>query len=265
MSNILVFNFKNNFSISQEQRYTLWHNAWEVYVGRFANPHQDGIFLYDRIFGEARILDFSSKMVVSQYQQVHNLLGNWEVHSGDFNGSGRAQILLYDTRSGDAQFLRFGSNLSLIEEKSISGWGTNQVLYVGHFGQRTLSVMLYNPQAGQSTFIAFDSSLRVIHHYTISSWDHTSQILVGAFLDRSRCLASHTCAAGDDILVLNRKSGQVKQFIFSFGNNFKVFDNRAQAFLRQGAISIATLSAIDATSFSLATMLDTGIHNEELY
>ncbi len=236
-----------------------------MYAGRFANPHQDGIFLYDRIFGEARILDFNSKMVVSHYQQIHNLIGNWEVHSGDFNGSGRTQILLYDSSSGDAQFLRFGSKLSLVEEKTISGWGTGQVLYVGHFGQPTLSVMLYYPQAGQSTFIAFDSSLRAIHHYTISSWDQNSQVLVGAFLDRTRCLAMHSCATGDDILVLNRKTGQVKQYIFSFGNNFKVFDNRVQAFLREGAVPVATLSTIDATSFSLTTKLDTGIHNEELY
>jgi hypothetical protein len=263
--NIRVFNFKNNFSINQEQQYTLWHDAWEVYIGRFANPHQDGIFLYDRIFGEARIMDFNSKMVASHYQKIHNLPGNWEVHSGDFNGSGRAQILLYDTSRGDAKFLRFGSKLSLLEEKSISGWGTNQVLYVGHFGQPTLSVMLYSSKTGQSTFIAFDSSLRVVHHFTISSWGQNSQVLVGAFLDRARCLATHTCATGDDILVLDRKTGVVKQYIFSFGNKFKVFDNRVQAFLREGAVSVATLSTSDATSFSLSTTLDTGIHNEELY
>jgi hypothetical protein len=125
--------------------------------------------------------------------------------------------------------------------------------------------MLYSSKAGQSTFIAFDSSLRVVHHFTISSWGQNSQVLVGAFLDRARCLATHTCATGDDILVLNRKTGAVKQYIFSFGNKFKVFDNRVQAFLREGAVSVATLSTSDATSFSLANSLDTGIHNEELY
>jgi hypothetical protein len=65
--------------------------------------------------------------------------------------------------------------------------------------------------------------------------------------------------------VLDRKTGVVKQYIFSFGNKFKVFDNRVQAFLREGAVSVATLSTSDATSFSLSTTLDTGIHNEELY
>ena len=265
MANVIVFNFKKDFSINKQQQYTLWHDAWEVYVGRFANTHQDGIFLYDRIPGEARVLDFDSKLAVSQYHEIHNLVGNWEVHSGNFNNSGRAQVLLYDPSSGSAQFLLFGSDLSLQHQKSISGWGSNRVLYIGHFGLPSLSVMLYSSQAGQSTFVAFDSSLRVSHQYTISSWNQNSQVLVGSFLDRSRCLASHTCSNGDDVLVLNRKTGQVRQYIFSFGNHFKVFDNRAQAFLREGATSVASLSPVDATSFSLMSTLDTSIHNEELY
>ncbi len=37
MSNVIIFNFKKDFSINQQQ-YTLWHDTWEVYVGRFANP-----------------------------------------------------------------------------------------------------------------------------------------------------------------------------------------------------------------------------------
>src|SRR5262249_9361112 len=141
----------------------------------------------------------------------------------------------------------------------------NRVLYIGHFGLPSLSVMLYDSRAGQSTFVAFDAKLRVSHHYTISSWDQNSQILIGAFLDRSRCFASHTCPNGDDILVLNRKTGQAKQYIFSFGNRFKVFDNREQAFLRDGVASIVSLKAVDASSFSFMSTLDTGIHNEELY
>ena len=265
MSNVIVLNFNKHFSIASKQVYTLWHDSWEVYVGRFANSHQDGIFLYDRIPGEVRILDFNSQMVVSQYQEMHNLTGNWEVHSGNFDNSGRAQVLLYDPSSGEAQFLRFGSDLSLIGQKNISGWGKNRVLYIGHFGLHSLSVMLYNSQAGQSTFIAFDSSLRVSHQYTVSSWDQNSQVLVGAFLNRSPCLASYTCSNGDDILVLNRKTGQAKQYIFFFGNRFKVFDNRTQAFLREGAASKPLLSAVDATSFSLMSTLETNIHNEELY
>src|SRR5260221_528352 len=199
--NIFVLDFKKDFSIDQEQQYTLSNNSWEVYIGRFVNPHQDGIFLYDRTTGEARVMNFDSKMVVARYQQIHNLPGNWEVHSGDFNGSGRAQLLLYDPGSGDAQFLVLGSDLSLVDQKSFSGWKTSQVLYVGHFGLSSLSAMLYDQKAGQSTFIAFNSSLGVIHQYTISSWSQNSQVLIGSFLDRSRCLATHTCNKGDDILV----------------------------------------------------------------
>ncbi|MGZ3623485.1 MAG: CHAP domain-containing protein [Ktedonobacteraceae bacterium] len=265
LRNIFVFNFRKNFSINQQQQYTLWHDTWEVYVGRFVNPHQDGIFLYDRIAGEARIMSFNGQLIVTQYQEIHNLVGNWEVHSGNFNNSGHAQILLYDPSSGDAQFLVFGSDLSLANQKNMSGWGTNRVLYIGHFGLPSLSVMLYNPHMGQSTFMAFDSSLRITDKYTISSWDQNSQILVGSFLARSRCLASHTCSSGDDILVLNRKTGQAKQYVFSFGNHFKVFDNRTQSFLREGATSKPFLSTVDASSFSLMSTLDTSIHNEELY
>jgi hypothetical protein len=265
LSNVMVFNFNKDFSINQQQQYTLWHDSWEVYVGRFANPQKDGIFLYDRIQGEARILDFNSKLVVSQYQEIHDLTGNWEVHSGNFNNSKQAQVLLYDPSSGNVKFLVFGSDLSLIRQKSIFGWGTNRVLYIGHFGLPSLSVMLYNSHMGQSTFMAFDSSLRVSDKFTIASWDQNSQILVGSFLDRSRCLASHTCSNGDDILVLNRRTGQAKQYVFSFGNNFKVFDNRTQSFLREGATSRPFLSTVDATSISLMSTLDTNIHNEELY
>jgi CHAP domain len=264
-SNVIVFNFKKDFTINQHQQYTLWHDAWEVYVVRFANSHQDGIFLYDRVPGEARILDFNTRLVVSQYHEMHNLTGNWEIHSGNFNNSSRAQVLLYDPSSGEAQFLLFGSDMSLIAQKSISGWGLNRVLYIGHFGLPSLSIMLYNAKASQSTFVAFDSKLRVAHQYTISSWDQNSQVLVGAFLDRSHCLASHTCTNGDDILVLNRKTGKAKQYVFSFGNRFKVFDNRVQAFLRTGAASLASLSTVDATSVSLLSTLETSIHNEELY
>src|SRR5260370_123183 len=99
--NIFVFDFKKDFSIDQEQQYTLSNNSWEVYVGRFVNPHQDGVFLYDRTTGEARIMNFDSKMVVARYQQIHNLPGNWEGHSGDFNASGPAQLLLYPPGSGE--------------------------------------------------------------------------------------------------------------------------------------------------------------------
>jgi CHAP domain len=265
LKNVIAFTFKKDFSINQQQQYTLWHDSWEVYVGRLVNPHQDGIFLYDRIAGEARIMSFNSKLVVSQYQEIHNLAGNWEVHSGNFNHSKRAQVLLYDPSNGDAQFLVFGSDLSLMHQISKSGWGTNRVLYIGHFGLPSLSVMLYNPHMGQSTFMAFDSSLRITDHYTLSTWDQNSQILVGSFLARSRCLASHTCSNGDDILVLNRKTGQAKQYVFSFGNRFKVFDNRTQSFLREGATSRPFLSTVDASSFSLMSTLDTSIHNEELY
>jgi len=57
-ANVLVLDFNPDLSIRHVQPYTLSQNSWEVYVGRFVNPSQDGIFLYDRTTGEARIMRF---------------------------------------------------------------------------------------------------------------------------------------------------------------------------------------------------------------
>ncbi len=210
-------------------------------------------------------MSFDSKLQLAHFQKIHNLQGNWEVHSGDFKGSGRAQILLYDPGSGQAQFLTFASNLSLADQRSYTGWGTNQVLYVGHFGLPQLSVMLYDPEAAGSTFIAFDSSLNVIHQFTVQTWSQRFQILIGAFIDRSRCLATHNCATGDDILVLDRQTGKIQQYVFSFGRQFGVFDNRSQGYVRNGAASGAHVTPVNTAIFKLVTTLDAGIRNEEIY
>jgi hypothetical protein len=264
-ANIRVLDFNKDFSIRFQQRYTLWHGSWEVYVGRFANSQRDGIFLYDRAVGEGRIMDFDSHMAIFDYQELHNLDGNWLVYSGDFVGSGRAQLLLYDPSSGTAQILTFGRNLALTNQKLYSDWGTNQVLYVGHFGTKALNVMLYDPEAQQSTFFAFDKSLEVVRQSVVQSWDQHLQILVGAFLNRVRCLASHTCSTGDDILVLNRQTGQIQQYAFSFGDQFHEFDNRSTAFERNGIASKARVNSIDTTTFSLLATLKTSVRDEELY
>jgi len=69
---------------------------------------------------------------------------------------------------------------------------------------------------------------------------------------------------GSDLSLINQKNIS-KQYVFSSGNNFKVFDNRTQSLLREGATAKPFLSTVDATSFSLLSTLDTSIHNEELY
>jgi hypothetical protein len=266
-ANIRVLDFNKDFSIRFQQEYTLWHGSWEVYVGRFPSSQRDGIFLYDRAVGEGRIMDFDSHMVVFDYQELHNLDGNWLVYSGDFVGSGRAQLLLYDPSTGTAQILTFARNLALTNQKLYSDWGTNQVLYVGHFGTKALNVMLYDPEAQQSTFFAFDKSLEVVHQSVVQSWDQHLQILVGAFLNRVRCLASHICSTGDDILVLNRQTGQIQQYAFSFGDQFNEFDNRSTSFERNGIASAskARVNSVDTTTFSLLATLRTSVRDEELY
>ncbi len=260
-----MLDFNQDFSVRHLQPYTLLQNYWEVYVGRFVNPKQDGVFLYDRTMGEARIMSFDTTLLLAHYQEIHNLVGNWEVYSGDFTGSGQAQVLLYDPSSGDGQFLTFAKDLSLSSQKSYTGWGKNLVLYAGHFGLPALSIMLYDPAAQQSTFIAFDTSLEIIHHYTVQSWDQHWQILVGSFLDRLRCLVSSSCTTGDDILVLDRQTGLIQQYVFSFGRQFKVYDNRIQAFLREGVVAAERVVSVDTTTFSVLATLDTTIKDEELY
>ncbi len=265
VSNVIVFNLDANFNVLKLQQYTLEDNSWEVSVGSFVSSSHDGLFLFDRIIGEARLLGFDSNLHVSHYQAVHSLDANLEVHSGDFMGAGRAQVLLYNPTTGDAQMLILKSDLSVSDQKSYSNWGTNQVLYVGHFGTSTLNVMLYDPQATQSTFIAFDNTLTVTHQFAVTSWDNRWQVLIGDFLDRSRCLNQHNCSTGDDILVLNRQTGQMEQFVFSFGNQYPVVDGRSQGFVRTGIAPTDSLTSVDTSTFSLLTTLSTSIRTEELY
>ena len=263
--NVQLIDFKADLSVNHVQQYTLSDDAWEVYPGQFVSAAQDGLFIYNRIAGQARVISFDKSLKVVHNQQLNNLDGNWEVFSGDFSGSGRAQVLLYDPTSGDAQFLIFAADLSLANQKTYSQWGTNQVLYIGHFGMPALNIMLYDPQAAQSTFIAFDSSLDVTHQYSTPSWDQHWQILVGAFIDRSRCEVSSDCNSGDDILVLNRQTGQIQQYVFAFKQPFKVYDNRVQAFVREGVASEDRLNIVDSSSFNMVTTLESGIKNQELY
>jgi hypothetical protein len=272
--NVIVFDVNQNFSIKYERVYTLSDNAWEVYVGSIVSARQDGLFLYDRIQGNGLLLSFGFNLFVAHKQALSNLNSNWEVFTGDFAGasgsgtassSGSAQVLLYDPSSGDAEILVLSPALVVTDTKTYSNFSTNQVVYVGHFGLPTVSIMFYDPQAQQSTFVAFDSTLAVSHQVTVASWDQHYQVLVGAFLDRSRCLATHSCATGDDILVLNRQTGQMEQYVFSFGNQYSVYDNRSQPFDRTGVATQPTLVTVDASVFSLLDTLSTSIRNEELY
>jgi hypothetical protein len=264
-SNVNVLDFDQNFQVLHFQQYTLMDNNWEVYTGGFVNSNQDGLLLYDRVLREVRLLGFDSHLHITHNQPIHNVDGNWQVFSGDFKGAGRSQVLFYNPIGGNAQILTLKTDLSLADTKNYTGWGTNQVLYVGHFGAPTLSVMLYDPQAVLSIFMEFDSTLTVSHQVTVHSWDNHWQILIGSFLDRSRCLASNNCSTGDDILVLNRRTGQLEQFVFSFGNQYQVDDTRSQGFVRSRVAPMDSLTSIDASSFSLLTTLNTSIRGEELY
>ncbi len=258
----IALDFNPDLSVHYLQRYTLWHNSWEIYVGRYKNADQDGIFLYDRSVGEARIMDFNSTMNLNDYQEVHGLSGNWQVFSGDFNGSGRSQVVLYEPSQGMARFLTFAPDLTLVKRQDYTGWAKNAVFYVGHFGTDRLDAMLYDPQKATSTFIVFNNDLRIQRLYIMHSWDQHWQILVGAFVDHSACVTNGTCGKGDDILVLNRKTGQIHQYVFSFGRQYQIIDHRAQAFKDT---TDKQYRSVDTTTFQAVGTFNTKISSEELY
>lgn len=52
-------------------------------------------------------------------------------------------------------------------------------------------------------------------------------------------------------------SFQVKQYIFSFGRQFQVYDNHAQAFIYQGIDTSEYIDLVDTTTFKLVTALST--------
>ncbi|GAC1590662.1 MAG: hypothetical protein NVS4B1_35600 [Ktedonobacteraceae bacterium] len=264
-ANAVILDFNTDLSVHHLQQYTQWHNSWEVYVGRYTNAKQDGIFLYDRKIGEARVMDFDGSMAINNYQEIHDLSGNWQVFSGDFNGSGRAQVMLYEPSRGMGAFLILGSDLSLVKRLDYTGWTPNEVFYVGHFGTDRLNAMLYDPQVGTSTFIVFNDALKILTLHTVHSWDQHYQILVGAFVDRTTCLASGNCSKGDDILVLNRATGQIQQYVFTFGRQYQVINNRAQPYVRNGFSTDSEYRTVDTTTFQVVGTFATSIANEELY
>jgi hypothetical protein len=67
------------------------------------------------------------------------------------------------------------------------------------------------------------------------------------------------------VLALNRQTGQLQQYAFTFGNQYQVFDNRLQAFLREGVVITARLNTVDTSSFNWQATLDASITSEELY
>ena len=65
--------------------------------------------------------------------------------------------------------------------------------------------------------------------------------------------------------MLDRTTDMVQQYLFSFGNQFNVYDNRAQAFLLEGIAAIEGIFPADTNLFSLLFSIDTSIRDEELY
>ncbi|GCE46822.1 CHAP domain-containing protein [Thermosporothrix hazakensis] len=265
--NVILLDFDKDLKVQHRQVYTLWHSSWEVYTGRFLSHEQDGVFLYDRISGKGRMIGFNDQLGLRYAKNVKDIKGNWMVYSGDFLNTGRAQLLLYDPENGHARILGFNPKLTLEKTKTFTDWDSHLVLYVGHFGTPALGVMLYDPQEGRSTFMTFDASLQVKQMYVTKSWDERYQILIGAFVDRSHCTkqTEKECLQQDAILVLNRETGKMQYYVFSFGRKVKVFDNRVRAFERHGIASEQYIETKDTTTFDLISTIQTSIKDEELY
>ena len=146
-----------------------------------------------------------------------------------FIGTGYPVSVINEPRcqNGEMRFIYFPKRIDPARFSQLPGVNGNGIAQIAMTNSLMNSrITLGLPPGSFDQEFNFDSSLRVSDRYTITTWDQNSQILVGAFLDHSRCLASSTCSNGDDILVLNRRTGQAKQYVFSFGNHFKVFDNR---------------------------------------
>jgi len=84
-------------------------------------------------------------------------------------------------------------------------------------------------------------------------------------VNRSTCVTNGSCGKGDDILVLNRTTGQIQQYVFTFGRQYQVINNRAQPYVRGGFGADREYKKVDTTSFQVVGTFDTNITNEELY
>ena len=57
----------------------------------------------------------------------------------------------------------------------------------------------------------------------------------------------------------------MQQYVFSFGRQFTVYDNRMQAFLREGVLAAEPGVSVDTSMFSVLSTFETNIQQEELY
>jgi len=65
--------------------------------------------------------------------------------------------------------------------------------------------------------------------------------------------------------VLNRKTGQIQQYVFTFGRQYQVINSAARPYTRQGSDSSKVYKTVDTTIFKIIGTFDTTIKNEELY
>ncbi len=194
-------------------------------------------------------LDFDQNFQVLHFQQYTLMDNNWEVYTGGFVNSNQDGLLLYDRVLRDVRLLGFDSNLHITHNQPIHNVDGNWEVFSGDFkGAGRSQVLFYNPIGGNAQILTLKTDLSLADTKNYTGWG-----------------TNHNCSTGDDILVLNRRTGQLEQFVFSFGNQYQVDDTRSQGFVRSRVAPMDSLTSIDASSFSLLTTLNTSIRGEELY
>ena len=269
-SNVLLVNFDATGTPRIQRAYSLWNANWEFYTGHLTSLLHDDVFVYDRISGEGHLLLFDASLRVQHETLLHGLQGDWLLTMGDFIGVGTAQLFLYDPTQGTARMLAFAADGSLHTQQTYTHLGTHELVYVGHFGLPTMSVMLHDPTPGQSLFLSFDRHLDISHESRVQTWGTRWQILVGSFLPRTTTACADTldtapCSTHDDLLVLDRQTGQLTPFVVSLKQNASRFDPRVTAFERLRVAPTLPVQPVETSIVSLAATLETSIRNEEVY
>ena len=275
-SNVWFVTFDATGTPRVQRPYTLWNANWEYSIGSLTSASQDDLFLYDRTRGEGHLLVFGSSFQVQHETVMHGLQGNWLLTMGDFIGAGTAQLLLYDPTQGTARMLAFARDGSVQQHQDYSHLGTHELVYTGYFGLPTMSVMLHDPTQGQSLFLSFDHQLALSHESRMQTWGTRWQVLVGSFLleTTTGCTDTPPCSTGetretagthDDLLVLDRQTGQLEPFAISLAHNAHRFDPRVMAFERLGVAPTLQARPVETGVVSLGATLETSIRTEEVY
>ncbi len=213
---LTLIEYNQYLSVKQEASFTHWHNTWEIQPGHFG-AEQDGLFLFDRQAGEARILTFTPQMRIAHSYSAHHWNTRWEVYLDNFTGEGWDSLLLFDRAAGIARLLAFTPALKVERSATYTGWARGWAFYPGVWGGTNPSstgLFLYDQQQGQAAFVAFGPQLRLTAQKTYEGWRHTWKVFVGRFGATCPTGANTPCLS--TLLLIDPQAGQAKLVRFQF-------------------------------------------------